>query len=67
LRATGNSASNEPNAKFVDFIRRLFRVPHAEIKAKLDAEKTAKRSKCASRLLSLCLNGQLPKYSSGNV
>jgi hypothetical protein len=41
---SGNSSSNEPNAKFVDFIRRLVAVPHLEIKAKLEAEKKAKRA-----------------------
>jgi hypothetical protein len=30
--------------RFTDFARRLFAVPHAEIKAKLDAEKAAKRT-----------------------
>jgi hypothetical protein len=35
---------------FTNFARRLVAVPHAEIKAKLDAEKEAKRtSKIASR------------------
>jgi len=29
--------------KFTDFMRRLVAVPHAEIKAKLDAEKKAKK------------------------
>jgi hypothetical protein len=42
---TGNSAN------FIDFMRRLVKVPHSEIKAKLDAEKAAKRtSKSASRV-----------------
>lgn len=49
MRASGNSASNEPNAKFTDFMRRLIQVPHAEIKAKLDAEKKTKAIKRASR------------------
>jgi hypothetical protein len=41
---TGDSAT------FVNFMRRLVAVPHSEIKAKLDAEKAAKRtSKSASR------------------
>ena len=31
--------------KFSDFMRRLVAVPHAEIKAKLDAEKAAKKRK----------------------
>jgi hypothetical protein len=35
---------------FTDFMRRLMKVPHSEIKAKLDAEKEAKRTpKPASR------------------
>jgi hypothetical protein len=41
----------EPNAKFIDFMRRLVAVPHSEIKAKLDAEKKAKRTfKASSRV-----------------
>jgi hypothetical protein len=39
-----NSSSNEPNAKFTDFMRRIVAVPHSEIKEKLDAEKEAKRT-----------------------
>jgi hypothetical protein len=38
---SGNSSSDEPNAKFTDFMRRLIAVPHSEIKAKLEAEKEA--------------------------
>lgn len=42
----------EPSAKietgssdrFMDFMRRLVQVPHSEIKAKLDAERKAKRT-----------------------
>jgi hypothetical protein len=47
---SGNSNSNDPHAtdKFVDFMRRLVKVPHAEIKAKLQAEKEAKRASRAS-------------------
>jgi hypothetical protein len=42
---TGNSGV------FTDFMRKLVSVPHSEIKAKLDAEKAAKRtSKSASRV-----------------
>lgn len=42
---TGDSAT------FVNFMRRLVAVPHAEVKAKLDAEKTEKRtSKASSRV-----------------
>lgn len=41
---TGNSGL------FADFMRQLMQVPHSEIKAKLDAEREAKRtSKVASR------------------
>ncbi len=39
---TGNSGV------FTDLMRRLMQVPHAEVKAKLDAEKTAKRTSKAS-------------------
>jgi hypothetical protein len=39
---TGNSAN------FTNFMRKLVSVPHAEIKAKLDAEKKAKRTKPSS-------------------
>jgi len=35
-------------AQFTDFMRRLVAVPHSKIKAELDAEKKAKRSKTAS-------------------
>lgn len=42
---TGNSEN------FVGFMRRLIQVPHSEIKAKLDAEREAKRrSKRVSRV-----------------
>ncbi len=42
---TGNSEN------FTNFMQRLMRVPHSEIKAQLDAEKAAKRtSKSASRV-----------------
>ena len=46
------SGKNEPGDfdRFTEFARRLVAVPHAEIKAKLDAEREAKRtSKTASR------------------
>jgi hypothetical protein len=39
---TGNSGV------FTDFMRKLISVPHSEIKAKLDAEKKAKRTPKAS-------------------
>jgi hypothetical protein len=46
-----NSSSNEPNASlkifdptFTNFVRRIIAVPHSEIKAKLDAEREAKRT-----------------------
>jgi hypothetical protein len=35
--------------KFTNFMRRLVAVPHSEIKAKLDAEKLAKKRKRMSR------------------
>ena len=47
------SAKNETgdNSNFSDFVTRLLAVPHSEIKAKLDAEREAKRtSKAASRV-----------------
>ena len=47
---SGNSSSSEPNAKFVDFMRRLIAVPHSEIKAKLEAEKKAKQASKVSRV-----------------
>ena len=34
--------------RFTEFMRRLLSVPHAEIKAKLDAEREAKRTSKAS-------------------
>jgi hypothetical protein len=45
-----NPAKNEPGdfGKFTDFMRRLVAVPHSEIKARLDAEKEAKRTSKAS-------------------
>lgn len=53
---SGNS-KDEPSAEpkifdniFIDFVRRIVSVPHSEIKAKLDAEKAAKKpSLSASR------------------
>jgi hypothetical protein len=41
------SAKNETGdfAKFTTFMRRLVAVPHSEIKAKLDAEKQAKKQR----------------------
>jgi hypothetical protein len=49
---SGNS-TDEPSAKlfdptFINFTRRILSVPHSEIKAKLDAEKEAKRIAKAS-------------------
>jgi hypothetical protein len=41
-RVSDNSSSDEPNAKFTDFVRRLVSVPHSEIEAKLEAEKESK-------------------------
>ena len=47
---SGNSSNAKPSANseifdptFTDFVRRIVQVPHSEIKAKLDAEKEAKR------------------------
>lgn len=37
-----NVSGNSEN--FTNFLRRLVQVPHSEIKAKLDAEKEAKRT-----------------------
>lgn len=48
---TGDSAT------FVNFMRRLVAVPHSEIKAKLDAERTSKA--CVSRA-----SGAAPKRAS---
>jgi hypothetical protein len=44
------SAKNEQGdfENFTNFMRRLVAVPHSEIKAKLDAEKRAKKRKDAS-------------------
>jgi hypothetical protein len=38
--------------QFTDFMKRLVRVPHSEIKAQLDAEKQAKKQKPVSRVSS---------------
>lgn len=43
IRSSGQGSSERPY-NFVSFMRRLVSVPHAEIKAKLDAEKKAKLS-----------------------
>jgi hypothetical protein len=48
---SGNS-SNASNPKFTDFMRRSTAVPHSEIKAKLEAEKKAKRT---SKVSSICI------------
>jgi hypothetical protein len=52
---SGNSSNAKPSAKreifdptFTDFVRRIVSVPHSEIKAKLDAEREAKRISKAS-------------------
>jgi hypothetical protein len=44
------SATNDVGEfdKFSNFMRRLVAVPHSEIKAKLDAEKAAKKRKVKS-------------------
>jgi hypothetical protein len=45
------SAKNEAgdSDKFKSFVRQVLSVPHAQVKAKLDAEKEAKKQKLASR------------------
>jgi hypothetical protein len=56
------SAKNEQGSPgtFSDFVTRLLSVPHSEIKAKLDAEREAKRtSKVSSRA-----SGASPKRAS---
>jgi hypothetical protein len=48
-----NPAKNDTGDfdRFIEFSRRILSVPHSEIKAKLDAEREAKRtSKAASRV-----------------
>jgi hypothetical protein len=42
--------------QFTNFMRRLVAVPHSEIKAKLDAEKRAKKRKKASSRASRAKN-----------
>jgi hypothetical protein len=42
--------TSEDYDRFVAAMDRIVRVPHAEIKAQLDAEKAAKEKKKASRL-----------------
>jgi hypothetical protein len=51
----GPSAKNITGdfAEFTDVMRRLMAVPHSEIKAKLDAEKRAKKRKKAKASASL--------------
>jgi len=41
---------NDETDKFTDFMRRLMAVPHSEIKARLDAEKEAKKMSKASHI-----------------
>jgi len=62
VRASGNS-SNDPNAKFTDFMRQLVQMPHSEIKAKLDAEREAKRTSktSVSRAAVSALKSHRPK------
>jgi hypothetical protein len=43
-----NVAGNSEN--FTNFMRRLVAVPHSEIKAKLEAEKTVKRTSTKRRV-----------------
>jgi hypothetical protein len=47
-KPSGKNATGE-FGKFTDFMKRLMAVPHSEIKAKLEAEKRAKKRKRASR------------------
>jgi hypothetical protein len=42
------NVSDDFDPAFIDFTRRILSVPHSEIKAKLDAEKAAKRTPKAS-------------------
>jgi hypothetical protein len=45
IRSSRQGSSDQPvkPSEFSDFVTRLLAVPHSEIKAKLDAEKEAKR------------------------
>jgi hypothetical protein len=49
IRSSRQGSSEEPvepeifDPTFTDFVRRIVSVPHSEIKAKLDAEREAKR------------------------
>jgi hypothetical protein len=58
---SGHSKGDEPNAKFTNFMRRLVAVPHSEIKAKLEAEKEAKR---ASKVSSSRVSGASSKRAT---
>jgi hypothetical protein len=59
IRSTRQGSSDQPVKKselsasrsgnFDAFVERLLAVPHSEIKAQLDAEREAKRTKTASR------------------
>lgn len=47
--------------RFATFMRKLMQVPHSEIKAKLDAEKAAKRT---SKVSASPVSAALPKRAS---
>jgi hypothetical protein len=54
IRSSRQGSSERPvvseifDPTFTDFVRRIVSVPHSEIKAKLDAEREAKRASKAS-------------------
>jgi len=54
IRSSRQGSSERPvkseifDPTFTDFVRRIVSVPHSEIKAKLDAEREAKRTSKAS-------------------
>jgi hypothetical protein len=54
IRSSRQGSSDQPveseifDPTFTDFVRRIVSVPHTEIKAKLDAEREAKRTSKAS-------------------
>jgi hypothetical protein len=47
LKSLGGDAQGD-FAQFTDFMRRLVAVPHSEVKARLEAEKQAKKQKRVS-------------------
>jgi hypothetical protein len=46
--SSAKNATGDFDPTFIEFARRVISVPHTEIKAKLDAEKEAKRTSKAS-------------------